>query len=164
MISFIHLHPIMADRTTTGMPLLSGLVPLPHSSSRADISCRRCNKEFNIVFTRARRCNHCGASTYFHSSHIYPLVGYSYCSSCSDYQALMPREGRSAGFDPVPVCAFCIENLTSTSPSWPFTCLGSIVTRDVISYCWWSGLLEESLFGKTQEVCRRIQYRGRWCP
>lgn len=27
----------------------------------------------------------------------------------------MPREGRSAGFDPVPVCAFCIENLTSAS-------------------------------------------------
>lgn len=26
----------------------------------------------------------------------------------------MPREGPSAGFDPVPVCAFCIENLTST--------------------------------------------------
>jgi len=55
----------MADRTTTGMPLLSGRVPPPHSSSRADISCRRCNKEFNIVFTRARRCNHCGACTRF---------------------------------------------------------------------------------------------------
>lgn len=27
----------------------------------------------------------------------------------------MPREGRSAGFDPVPVCAFCIENLTITA-------------------------------------------------
>jgi hypothetical protein len=27
----------------------------------------------------------------------------------------MPREGPSAGFDPVPVCGFCIENLTSTS-------------------------------------------------
>ena len=28
----------------------------------------------------------------------------------------MPREGISAGFDPVPVCAFCIENLTSACP------------------------------------------------
>jgi len=27
----------------------------------------------------------------------------------------MPREGRSAGFDAVPVCAFCIENLTITA-------------------------------------------------
>ncbi|KAI0250629.1 hypothetical protein BJV78DRAFT_1127617 [Lactifluus subvellereus] len=90
----------MAERSTIGMPLLSGPAPLPHDSSRADISCRKCNKEFNIVFTRARKCNHCG---------------YSYCSSCSDYQALMPREGTSAGFDPVPVCAFCIENLTITA-------------------------------------------------
>ncbi|KAI0277937.1 hypothetical protein BGY98DRAFT_917623 [Russula aff. rugulosa BPL654] len=90
----------MADRSTTGMPLLSGPAPFPHGSSRADISCRKCNKEFNIVFTRARRCNHCG---------------FSYCSSCSDYQALMPREGPSAGFDPVPVCAFCIEKLTITA-------------------------------------------------
>ena len=49
----------MADRGTTGMPLLSGPAP-PHDSSRADISCRKCNKEFNIVFTRARKCNHCG--------------------------------------------------------------------------------------------------------
>jgi hypothetical protein len=156
----------MADRTTTGMPLLSGPAPSTHSSSRADISCRRCNKEFNIVFTRARRCNHCGGSTRSvlpHFTYFYLLVGYSYCSSCSDYQALMPREGRSAGFDPVPVCAFCIENLTSTSSS-SFACFGSIVTRDVISYCRRSGLLEESLFGKTQEVCRRIQYRGRWRP
>ncbi|KAH9962922.1 hypothetical protein BC827DRAFT_1129739 [Russula dissimulans] len=90
----------MSDRNTTGMPLLSGPAPPPFGSSRADISCRKCNREFNIVFTRARRCNHCG---------------YSYCSSCSDYQALMPREGPSAGFDPVPVCAFCIENLTITA-------------------------------------------------
>ncbi|KAI0064342.1 hypothetical protein BV25DRAFT_1800691 [Artomyces pyxidatus] len=83
-----------------GMPLLSGPAPPPHDSSRADISCRRCNKEFNIIFTRARRCNHCG---------------YSYCSSCSDYQALMPRSGMGAGYDPVAVCAFCIENLTITA-------------------------------------------------
>lgn len=47
----------MAERT--GMPLLSGAAP-PHNTTRADISCRKCNKEFNIIFTRARRCNHCG--------------------------------------------------------------------------------------------------------
>ncbi|KAI0298735.1 hypothetical protein B0F90DRAFT_1810874 [Multifurca ochricompacta] len=82
------------------MPLLSGPAPPSHDSSRADISCRKCNKEFNIIFTRARKCNHCG---------------YSYCSSCSDYQALLPREGSGAGYDPVPVCAFCIENLTITA-------------------------------------------------
>ena len=35
-------------------------------------------------------------------------AGYSYCYSCSDYQALMPRRGNEAGYDPMPVCAFCI--------------------------------------------------------
>ncbi|KAI0261645.1 hypothetical protein BC834DRAFT_1028181 [Gloeopeniophorella convolvens] len=92
--------PLTVERSTSGMPLLSGPAPPPHDSSYADISCRKCNKEFNIIFTRARKCNHCG---------------YSYCSSCSDYQALMPREGFGAGYDPVPVCAFCIENLTITA-------------------------------------------------
>ncbi|KAI5896098.1 uncharacterized protein SCHCODRAFT_02614036 [Schizophyllum commune H4-8] len=90
-----------------GMPLLSGPPPPPSDTGRAEIACRKCNKEFNIIFTRARRCNHCG---------------YSYCHSCSDYQALMPRETRSgtnAGYDPAPVCAFCIEmlNITATPPS-----------------------------------------------
>ncbi|KAI0311101.1 hypothetical protein OF83DRAFT_1166441 [Amylostereum chailletii] len=87
----------MSERT--GMPLLSGSAP-PHNSPRADSSCRKCNKEFNIIFTRARRCNHCG---------------YNFCSSCSDFQALMPRAGSGAGYDPVPVCAFCVENLTITA-------------------------------------------------
>ncbi|ETW77980.1 hypothetical protein HETIRDRAFT_435892 [Heterobasidion irregulare TC 32-1] len=82
-----------------GMPLLSGPPP-PSTSSRADICCRKCNKEFNILFTRARRCNHCG---------------YSYCSSCSDYQALMPRSGSESGYQPMPVCSFCIENLNITA-------------------------------------------------
>ena len=58
----------------------------------------------------------------------------------------MPREGRSAGFDPVPVCAFCIENLTSASS---FTLFGERFRQGgVISYCWWSGLLEESFSRK----------------
>lgn len=41
--------------------------------------------------------------------------GYSYCHSCSDYQALMPRRGNESGYDPVPVCGFCIELLQSRS-------------------------------------------------
>ncbi len=43
----------MAD----GLPLLSGPPPAP---GRAESSCRKCNKEFNIIFTRSRQCNHCG--------------------------------------------------------------------------------------------------------
>ena len=55
----------------------------------------------------------------------------------------MPREGPSAGFDPVPVCAFCIENLTSVSF---FAFSESVFDREnAISYCWWSDLLEEDL-------------------
>ena len=49
------------------------------------------------------------------------LVGHLYCQSCTDFQALMPRQGdgQTAGYDPVPVCAFCIENLTSKSAISP---------------------------------------------
>ncbi|EIM88929.1 uncharacterized protein STEHIDRAFT_119708 [Stereum hirsutum FP-91666 SS1] len=89
----------MADIPAMGMPLLSGPPP-PSNSSRAEISCRKCNKEFNLLFTRSHRCNHCG---------------YSYCSSCSDYQALMPRTGPDTGYEPVTVCTFCIGNLTITA-------------------------------------------------
>jgi len=42
-----------------GMPLLSGPPP-PTESTTAEIACRKCNKEFNLIFARARRCNHCG--------------------------------------------------------------------------------------------------------
>jgi hypothetical protein len=42
------------------------------------------------------------------------LLGYSYCHTCSDYQALMPRPG-SDGYDTMHVCGFCIEFLTSMS-------------------------------------------------
>ncbi|KAM5533395.1 hypothetical protein V8D89_012945 [Ganoderma adspersum] len=85
-----------------GMPLLSG--PAPEYTVN-EASCRKCNKEFNILFARSRRCNHCG---------------YSYCHSCADYQALMPRRGESGpgstvGYDPLPVCAFCIEMLQITA-------------------------------------------------
>ncbi|RPD56047.1 hypothetical protein L227DRAFT_579261 [Lentinus tigrinus ALCF2SS1-6] len=84
-----------------GMPLLSG--PPPEYSA-SESACRKCNKEFNILFARSRKCNHCG---------------YSYCHSCTDYQALMPRRGADAGstsgYDPLPVCAFCIEMLQITA-------------------------------------------------
>ncbi|KAI0688416.1 hypothetical protein BC835DRAFT_1549977 [Cytidiella melzeri] len=79
-----------------GMPLLSG--PPPPAITQEQ-SCRKCNKEFNMLFARSRRCNHCG---------------YSYCHSCSDYQALMPR-GDNSGYDPMPVCAYCIESINITA-------------------------------------------------
>lgn len=51
---------VMTD-SSRGMPLLSGPPSIFEPMSRSDFSCRRCNKEFNIVFARDRRCNHCGA-------------------------------------------------------------------------------------------------------
>ena len=47
-----------------GVPLLSGPPPEPPLNDRSatDNSCRKCNKEFNILFARGRRCNHCGTS------------------------------------------------------------------------------------------------------
>ncbi|KAF9477956.1 hypothetical protein BDN70DRAFT_836974 [Pholiota conissans] len=88
----------MAD-TTRGLPLLSGPPPSQDSSS-SENACRKCNKEFNVIFARSRKCNHCG---------------YSYCHSCSDYQALMPRTGVDTGYDVMNVCAFCIEFLNITA-------------------------------------------------
>ncbi|PPQ82978.1 hypothetical protein CVT26_005541, partial [Gymnopilus dilepis] len=85
--------------SSSGLPLLSGPPP-PTDSTHAEIACRKCGKEFNMIFARARKCNHCG---------------YSYCHSCSDYQALMPRQGPEQGYDPMHVCAFCIEYLTITA-------------------------------------------------
>ncbi|KAI0349708.1 hypothetical protein OH77DRAFT_1414525 [Trametes cingulata] len=81
-----------------GLPLLSGPPPDWHTVNEA--ACRKCNKEFNLLFARSRKCNHCG---------------YSYCHSCTDFQALMPRRGSESGYDPVPVCAFCIEFLQITA-------------------------------------------------
>ncbi|KAK0237670.1 hypothetical protein EDD85DRAFT_921308 [Armillaria nabsnona] len=81
-----------------GLPLLSGPPPAP---GRAESSCRKCNKEFNIIFTRSRQCNHCG---------------YSYCHSCTDYQALMPR-ANSNGYEALNVCAYCVEFLQMTAAS-----------------------------------------------
>ena len=40
------------------------------------------------------------------------ILGYSYCQSCVDYQALMPRLGDEPGHQVMSVCAFCIEFLT----------------------------------------------------
>ncbi|KAG1823485.1 uncharacterized protein BJ212DRAFT_683996 [Suillus subaureus] len=83
----------------SGLPLLSGPPPAP-STDRAQNACRKCNKEFIIIFTRSTRCNHCG---------------YLYCASCADYPALMPRHGAASGYDQVHVCAFCIELLNTSS-------------------------------------------------
>jgi hypothetical protein len=103
---------------TRGMPLLSGPPPtMPNESN-----CRRCNKEFNVIFARSKKCQHCGLSlsflcqAAFHSS---CSPGYSYCSSntCSGHQALMPRSGSSGGYDVQQVCSFCIEMLMSTFES-----------------------------------------------
>ncbi|KAF7789556.1 hypothetical protein EIP86_000502 [Pleurotus ostreatoroseus] len=40
-----------------GIPLLSG--PPPSLSDGNESACRKCNKEFNVIFARSRRCNHC---------------------------------------------------------------------------------------------------------
>ncbi|CAE7157797.1 unnamed protein product [Rhizoctonia solani] len=79
-----------------GLPLLSG--PPPHSEDSE--YCRKCNKEFNRLFNKAKRCNHCG---------------YQYCGSCCNHSALMPRIGVYNGFDPVDVCSYCIEVLKVTA-------------------------------------------------
>ncbi|KAH7345244.1 hypothetical protein B0J17DRAFT_33237 [Rhizoctonia solani] len=79
-----------------GLPLLSG--PPPHSEDSE--CCRKCNKEFNRLFNKAKRCNHCG---------------YQYCNSCCNHSALMPRIGVYNGFDPVDVCSYCIEVLKVTA-------------------------------------------------
>ncbi|KAJ7485342.1 hypothetical protein FB451DRAFT_1229308 [Mycena latifolia] len=83
-----------------GLPLLSGLPPVLESTRPNESACRKCGKEFNIILTRSRKCNHCG---------------YSYCHSCSDYQGLMPRTGSETGYDVMNVCAYCIEFLTITA-------------------------------------------------
>ena len=105
--------------TPRGLPLLSGPPPEFIGPEHA---CRKCNKEFNILFARSKRCNHCGESSI--TNHPDPTLltksaqGYSYCSTCVGYTALMPRE--NSGYDPVPVCSFCIDNLTSGSISSGF--------------------------------------------
>ncbi|KAF7763614.1 hypothetical protein Agabi119p4_8151 [Agaricus bisporus var. burnettii] len=84
--------------TVHGIPLLSDSPPAIESDA-----CRKCNKEFNLFFSRSRKCNHCG---------------YSYCHSCSDFQALLPRSGSGSGYDSVHVCGYCIEllNVTAAGP------------------------------------------------
>ncbi|PPQ67757.1 hypothetical protein CVT24_002767 [Panaeolus cyanescens] len=133
----------MSDSGRRGLPLLSGRPPSP-DPSLSEGACRKCNKEFNMLFSRSRRCNHCGASSCFCLVHrmrgpsssarlvtylasegnlqsfwlcaTYYSAGYSYCHSCSDYQALMPRAGQDqSGYDPMHVCGFCIEFLTITA-------------------------------------------------
>ncbi|KDQ09376.1 hypothetical protein BOTBODRAFT_191140 [Botryobasidium botryosum FD-172 SS1] len=86
------------DPSVRGLPLLSGHMPLREDPGRS--GCRRCAKDFGL-FTRSHKCHHCC---------------YSYCSSCCDHKALMPRTGDApAGYDVVSVCSNCIENLTITA-------------------------------------------------
>lgn len=87
----------MSDSGARGLPLLSGPPSLAHTSDASDGSCRKCNKDLSGLFTRARRCEHCG---------------YMYCASDADFNALMPRAGAEAGYDAAHVCAFCISHLT----------------------------------------------------
>lgn len=114
-----------------GLPLLSGPPPPMDSGD----SCRKCGKEFNLFLNRSRKCNHCGRSSRSGWSYPYPypfriwLSGYSYCHSCTDYQALMPRAGQDAGYDSMNVCAYCVDYLTSTSK---VTCLaGTNLTKGI---------------------------------
>ncbi len=53
----VYRRPSMSDGR--GMPLLSGPAP---EYTQNEAACRKCNKEFNILFARSRKCNHCGAS------------------------------------------------------------------------------------------------------
>ncbi|KZT60933.1 hypothetical protein CALCODRAFT_428614 [Calocera cornea HHB12733] len=84
------------DGPVRGMPLLADEAP----AQGDDSECRRCGKNFVPIIVRSRKCAHCG---------------FSYCHSCSDHQALKRRNGPEAGYDPVHVCAYCIDNLTMTS-------------------------------------------------
>lgn len=114
----------MSESARLGLPLLSGPPPLEIDSTRAEAACRKCNKEFSAIFTRRCRCNHCGVHglPFFQAIDVPDLVcspGYSYCSSCTDYQALMPRTNNDGGnphqtgYESMPVCSFCIDNLHS---------------------------------------------------
>lgn len=64
----LHLPLTVMDQSLafagSGMPLLSGDLSLDDENRAGDqteTSCRRCDKEFNILFSRARICNHCGS-------------------------------------------------------------------------------------------------------
>ena len=44
-----------------GLPLLSESPPT-FAPPDSETACRKCNKEFSLIFVRSRKCNHCGAS------------------------------------------------------------------------------------------------------
>ncbi|KAH7886962.1 hypothetical protein F5I97DRAFT_1082937 [Phlebopus sp. FC_14] len=90
----------MTTHIPPGIPLLSGPPPQPWPPEAS--ACRKCGKEFHMFFNRQRKCMHCG---------------YGYCSSCSDYQALMPRNAPLRGHDLAHVCAYCTDLLHITALS-----------------------------------------------
>ena len=44
-----------------GIPLFSGLRSLIWGLPIRSSACRKCNKDFNVIFARSRKCQHCGA-------------------------------------------------------------------------------------------------------
>jgi len=60
----------------------------------------------------------------------------------------MPRGG--SGYDPAPVCAFCIDNLTSESFHFGLGVLSYHLFR---SHRWFQELPKVSLPRQAQEVC-----------
>lgn len=158
--SFSNLILHMSDsRPLYGLPLLSGLPPTPTDSSRAELSCRKCNKEFNIIFTRQKRCNHCGTPFVGIAAQLahMALAGYSYCSSCVDYQALMPRGGSESGYITMSVCAFCIEFLNSTRTHH----IAILATHRFVSYGCGERSTQDHATQQAEEIRRCVQHQGR---
>ena len=62
--------------------------------------------------------------------------GYDYCPSCTDYQALLPRRGPARGYDPAPVCAFCIDMLNGAS-LLVYRTVNSDLIIPLLSHCPW---------------------------
>ncbi|EJU02433.1 hypothetical protein DACRYDRAFT_116119 [Dacryopinax primogenitus] len=83
------------DGSVRGMPLIADDAP----AQGDDNECHRCGKGFVPLIVRSRRCAHCG---------------YAYCHSCSENQALKQRVDHT-GYEPVNVCAYCMDNLTLTT-------------------------------------------------
>lgn len=78
------------------------------------------------------------------------LLGYSYCHSCTDYQALMPRTDQD-GYDSMNVCAYCIDFLTSTF--MVSFLAGTDLTKENNSNGKWQRATQGNVSRKVKEVC-----------